>query len=159
MQRGRTFTQVDVHTIWIDREGPDETARRDARVEVMALRRKCLKVILTFKEVQSDESEGAAVMPSVLPDEDALHEPDIGIKEELGVSRRVRSGSLDMRKSDKAIEIGDRRGLVDYTGRIGGQKGMQHRRPRTTGLDTSRNGLRFGTARWCGMGQRRPPEC
>ena len=108
VQGGRAFAQVDVHTLWIKREGPDETTRRDARVEVMALRRKCLKVILTFKEIQSDESEGAAVMPSVLPDENALHEPHIGIKEELGVSRRVRSGSLDMRKPDKAVEIGDR---------------------------------------------------
>src|ERR1700730_8549754 len=112
-----SFVKVHLHGVIVHTDHQEHAVRVDMHVEVVDLLRDVGRSGRTGVEVESNKGEGALMLVAVRPDELALTEPHVRPEGE----RRGRAGhrvypgatAVDVRQTDKPVEVGNLRRIVD----------------------------------------------
>jgi hypothetical protein len=108
--------EVNLDCMLGKRDGPEDSLRSDAGVEVMLLVRK-IRGRRPLKDVESNEGESALVLMPVSRNELANEEPVVNVEGEVRLRRfgpgspHTRTGKMS--RGDRSVEIRDRELLVE----------------------------------------------
>jgi hypothetical protein len=130
---------LDLDGIFRNLDRPEETAARDARVEIVNLvivGNEGIRVLQTLVEIESNKAEGPLMAPAVDGDVLALHEAVITVEDQARLVALAISADPDTSHhghADDATEIEDGRGFL--------ARATRYAEPQKTGIRGNRDRL------------------